>query len=130
MGDPYHALARIFCTVVNSVQCIDMKGTTMTQLLIMYNQPIDPAAFDAYYFETHVPIFAQSPGIRSVTFNQGPITSIAGANNVYLVAQVTFDSMDDLNTALASAPAQAAVADLPNFAGAGVTILTFDTRAA
>jgi uncharacterized protein (TIGR02118 family) len=102
----------------------------MTQLLIMYQQPVDPAAFDAYYFETHVPIFAQTPGIRSVTFNQGPITAIAGANNVYLVAQVTFDSMDDLNAGLASAPAQAAVADLPNFAGAGVTILAFDTREA
>ena len=102
----------------------------MTQMLIMYNQPADPAAFDTYYFETHVPIFAQTPGIRSVTFNHGPISALAGVNHVYLVAQVTSDSMDDLTTALASAPAQAAVADLPNFAGAGVTILTFDTRAA
>ena len=71
----------------------------MTQMLIMYQQPVDPAAFDAYYFETHVPIFAQSPGIRSVTFNQGPIGALAGANNVYLVAQVTFDSMDDFSPA-------------------------------
>jgi uncharacterized protein (TIGR02118 family) len=106
-----------------------MKGMAMTQLLIMYQQPVDSAAFDAYYFETHVPIFAQTPGIRSVAFSKGPITTIAGANNVYLVAEVTFDSMDDLNTGLASAPAQAAIADLPNFAGAGVTILAFDTRA-
>ena len=100
----------------------------MTQLLITYNQPADVGAFDAYYFETHVPIFAQTPGIRSVAFSQGPITALAGTNNTYLIAEVTLDSMDDLNTALASASAQAALADLPHFAGAGVTIVAFDTR--
>jgi len=105
-----------------------MKGTTMTQLLIMYNQPTDPAAFDAYYFGTHVPIFAQAPGIRAVTFSQGPIATITGTSDIYLVAEVTFDSMDDLQTALASEPGQAAVADFPNFAGAGVTIVAFDIR--
>ena len=28
----------------------------MAQLLALYHQPADPAAFDRYYFETHVPI--------------------------------------------------------------------------
>jgi uncharacterized protein (TIGR02118 family) len=101
----------------------------MAQLLIIYNQPDDPAAFNDYYFGTHVPIFAQAPGIRSVTFSQGPITTLAGTSNMYLVAEVTFDSMEALQTALGSEPGQAAIADLPNFAGAGVTIVAFDTRA-
>jgi uncharacterized protein (TIGR02118 family) len=101
----------------------------MAQLLIIYNQPDDPAAFDNYYYGTHVPIFAETPGIRSVTFSQGPISTLAGASNTYLIAEVTFDSMESLQAGLASEPAQAAVADLPNFAGAGVTIIAFDTRA-
>src|SRR5215216_6595908 len=105
-----------------------VKGTTMAQLLIMYNQPVDPAAFDAYYFENHVPIFAQTPGIRSITYNKGPINVLAGTSNVYLIAEVTFDSMSDLQAGLASGPSQAAAADLPNFATGGVTILAFDTR--
>jgi uncharacterized protein (TIGR02118 family) len=105
-----------------------VKGTTVAQLLIMYNQPADPAAFDAYYTKTHVPIFAQTPGIRSITYNKGPVNLIAGASQVYLVAEVTFDSMSDLQAGLASQPAQAAAADLANFATAGVTILAFDTQ--
>ena len=36
--------------------------------------------------------------------------------------------MAALPTALASEAGQAAVADLPNFAGAGVTILAFEPR--
>lgn len=100
----------------------------MATLLILYAQPADPAAFDAYYFETHVPIFQQVPGIRSVTFSHGPITAVAGTMEVYLVATVTFDSLVELQAGLASEAAQAAVADLPNFAGAGVTILSYETR--
>ena len=37
----------------------------MAQLLIMYNRPQDPEAFERYYFDTHVPIFAKAPGIQS-----------------------------------------------------------------
>ena len=39
-----------------------------------------------------------------------------------------FEAMSDLQAALHSEAGQAAVADLPNFAAAGVTILAFETR--
>jgi uncharacterized protein (TIGR02118 family) len=100
----------------------------VAQLLVMYKQPADPAAFEAYYFGTHVPIFAGTPGVRSVVFSKAPIATIAGTSDIYLVAEVTFDSMADLQAGLASPAAQAAVADLANFAGAGVTILAFETK--
>lgn len=100
----------------------------MAQLLIMYDRPADPQAFETYYFGTHVPIFAKTPGVRSVVFSRAPVSSIVGGTNIYLVAEVTFDSMADLQAGLASGPAQAAVADLPNFASAGVTIVAFDTK--
>jgi uncharacterized protein (TIGR02118 family) len=100
----------------------------MVQLLIMYNQPADPAAFNEYYFKTHVPIFAETPGIRAVTFSKGPIVKVAGNSDIYLVAEVTFDSMDALQAALTSKPAQDAIADLPNFAGAGVSIVAFEMQ--
>ena len=44
------------------------------------------------------------------------------------MAEVTVDSMAELEAGLASDAAQAAVADLPNFAAAGVTIMVFETR--
>ena len=100
----------------------------MAQLLIMYNRPQDPEAFERYYFDTHVPIFAKAPGIQAVVFSRAPITTVAGQSDVYLVAEVTFASMGAIETALASEAGQAAVADLPNFAAAGVTILAFEMR--
>jgi uncharacterized protein (TIGR02118 family) len=33
----------------------------MAQLVVMYKTPKDPAAFDAHYFEKHVPIAKRTP---------------------------------------------------------------------
>jgi uncharacterized protein (TIGR02118 family) len=100
----------------------------LAQLLVLYDQPSDPETFEQYYFNTHLPIFAKAPGIKSVTISRAPITTLAGSSNIYLLAEVMFDSMSDLQTALHSEAGQAAVADLQNFAAAGVTILAFETR--
>jgi len=57
----------------------------VAQLLVMYNQPADPKAFDAYYFGTHVPIFAKTPGVREVVFSRRPVRSFTGNSGIYLV---------------------------------------------
>jgi uncharacterized protein (TIGR02118 family) len=105
------------------------EGGTMVKLVVLYGRPADPDAFERYYFGTHVPIFAKAPGVQSVVFSRSPITTIvAGHSDVYLIAEVAFASMGALQTALASEAGQAAVADLPNFASAGVTIFAFEPR--
>ena len=102
----------------------------MARLLVLYNKPADPAAFDRYYFETHVPIAKKVPGLRSYIVNDGPLNVVAGSQLPYLIAELEFDSMPDLQSALASVEGQAAAADLSNFAQAGVTLITFETRRA
>ena len=100
----------------------------MAQILVLYNTPADPAAFvDKYYFETHIPIASKVPGLKSYLVNKGSILAIAG-QAPYLVAELGFDSLDDLQKALASPEGQATAADLGNFAQAGATILAFDTK--
>ena len=100
----------------------------MAKLLVMYNRPADPAAFDQYYFKTHVPIFRPTPGLRAVSFSQGPVQAPVGEADYYLITELVFDSMADLQTALASEPLKKAVGDIPNFTSAGVTILAYDTH--
>jgi len=100
----------------------------MAKLLIQFNHPADAAAFEEHYFNTHVPIFAETPGIKGVSFSKGPISPLVGTADYFLIADVTFDSMAELRAGLASKPAQDAIADLPNFAEAGVTIMAYDTR--
>ena len=97
----------------------------MARLLVIYNYPENPEAFNSYYRETHMPIFDKVPGVRSLSFSAGAPEVVAGAP-VYLVVEVAFDSMRDLRAALASPEGQAAAADLANYAQAGVTILAYD----
>jgi uncharacterized protein (TIGR02118 family) len=100
----------------------------MAQLLVLYNQPADPAAFDRYYFETHIPIAKKIAGVRSLTVNSTKPATMAGTLSPYLIAEIEFESMEALQAAMASPEGRATEADLANFAQAGVTVLVFDTR--
>ena len=99
----------------------------MTQLLVLYNTPQDPAAFDRYYQDTQIPIAKKIPGLRSYTISNGPVQALAGTAP-YMIATLSFDSMADLQAALASAEGQAAAADVANFATGGATLLAHDTK--
>ena len=100
----------------------------MAQVLVLYNTPADPAAFDHYYQHTHIPLAKKVPGLRSYLVNDGPVQNLAGAAAPHLVAQLTFDSMADLGAALASPEGQAAAADVSNFATGGATLLVFHSK--
>lgn len=100
----------------------------MAQLHVIYRTPTDPAAFDRYYFGTHVPLAKTIPGLRRYVVNQGPVASPAGDSGVHLVAILHFDSMADIGAAFASAEGQATAADVANFATGPVEMLMFDTR--
>jgi uncharacterized protein (TIGR02118 family) len=100
----------------------------MAQVLVLYNTPADPAAFDSYYQRTHIPLAKKIPGLRSYSINNGPVQAMAGSAP-HLIAILTFDSMTDVSAALASPEGQAAAADLPNFASSGATLLICDTKA-
>jgi uncharacterized protein (TIGR02118 family) len=100
----------------------------MTRILVLYNQATDPAAFDRYYFATHVPLAKTIPGLRLYTVNSGSPVAIAGSQPPYLIAELEFDSMAEMQSAMASPEGKATAADVANFAQAGVTILAFDTR--
>ena len=100
----------------------------MAQLIALYQKPQDAAAFDRYYYSTHVPLAKTVPGLRSYTVSEGVVASGAGPSNVHLVAILEFDSMGAIQQALGSAEGQAIAADLGNFAQAGVELLMFDSR--
>ncbi|MGR6922078.1 EthD family reductase [[Actinomadura] parvosata] len=93
------------------------------QLIVLYNQPDSAEAFDKHYDETHVPIAARMPGVRSYT-TMRPAPTGGEQPPYHLVAVLTFDDQRAFEAAAASEEGKAAVADLANFAGKGVTLLT------
>lgn len=86
------------------------------KLLALYKKPDDPKAFDEHYFEVHVPLTEKMPGLRKVEYNK-IIGSPMGESNQYLLAELTFDSMEALQAAMRSDEGKATAKDLMGFAG-------------
>lgn len=101
----------------------------MAQVIALYKKPADPAAFDAHYYGTHVPLAKTVPGLRSYHVSNGPVGTPAGEAPLHLVALLEFDSMAAIQAALGSPQGVATAGDLANFAQAGVELLMFDTKA-
>ncbi|MEW1963595.1 EthD family reductase [Microbacterium sp. NPDC077644] len=91
------------------------------RVTIAYRQPTDPAAFDAYYRDTHLALAAQIPDV--VRFTAGRADSPDGEQPYfYQLAEVVFDSREKALAALASPAGKAAADDIPNFADNGAAM--------
>ena len=102
----------------------------MAKLIAMYKKPTDPARFDRYYFDVHVPIAKKLPGLRDYEVTRGPIVTLEGVAPYHLIALLTFDSVNAIQAALSSEEGKATAADLGRFAEAGVDLYIVDTKAA
>ena len=100
----------------------------MAQVVVTYKTPKDPAAFDKYYAETHIPLARKLPGLRKYEISQGPVATPAGPAGVHLMAILSFDNMAAVQAAFGSPEGQATAADLPKFASGGADLMFFDTR--
>jgi uncharacterized protein (TIGR02118 family) len=102
----------------------------MARLMALYKTPKDAAAFDKYYFETHIPISKKLPGLKKLEVNQGAVGSPAGDSGIHRIAILHFDDMAAIQAAFASPEGQATVADVGVFAPepGAVQILMFETR--
>ena len=96
-------------------------------LLALYNQPEDAAAFDRHYESTHSKLGLAFPGLRAFTGTHPGPDADGKPSTYYFIAALTFDDEDALNSALSGPEGEAAVADLANFASAGVTLLSGPT---
>jgi uncharacterized protein (TIGR02118 family) len=102
----------------------------MAKVYAMYRMPADPAAFDRYYYGTHVPIAKKIPGLRAYEVTIGDVMVLTGGATPYhLIATLTFDSLAAGQAALDSPEGRATAADLGNFATAGVDLFMADTKA-
>ncbi|RWA98729.1 EthD family reductase [Mesorhizobium sp.] len=99
----------------------------MARLVALYKTPKDVAAFDRYYVSTHIPLAKAIPGLRKYEISDGGVHSPGGASGYHLVATLYFDSVADIQAALASPEGRATAADLGNFADGGVELMLFET---
>ncbi|TQR84309.1 EthD family reductase [Mycobacterium hodleri] len=93
----------------------------MHHVSVCYGQPTDPAAFDDYYTNTHVPLALKVPGLVSFTTNKCAALG-RGEPLHYMVAHLGFETAATMKTALTSPEMAGASADVPNFASGGATL--------
>lgn len=97
---------------------------TVAKLIALYTEPADPAEFDRLYCETHMPLVEKIPGLRGVEVLKVQKNLMGGEKPYYMMATLTFDSMDALKAGLASPEGQAAGANIMGFAGKYLTMLS------
>lgn len=79
------------------------------RFLAMYEMPADPETFDRHYREVHIPLGRRLPGLRRYTVGRD-ITAVRGAP-YHLIAELEWDTIDDLRAAFASPEGRATAAD-------------------
>lgn len=100
----------------------------MYRLTVLYGHPTDPAAFDRYYFETHIPIAKQMQGLRGWTVGKCEANDPDQQPPYYMIVGLYGDSRAHIESILASPEGQATVADVPNFATGGATFIYDDEQ--
>ena len=87
----------------------------MVKLVAMYKKPANVEEFDDLYFNTHLPLANKMPGVRKVEIARILGTPV-GDSEFYLMAEVYFDSKEDLQAAMASPEGRASTKNLMSFA--------------
>lgn len=95
----------------------------MVKLVALYKQPEDAKAFDEHYFQTHLPLANKMPGLIKATVTKYTGTPMGGESPYYLQADMYFENMEALQSAMASPEGKAAAKDLMGFAGKLVTMM-------
>lgn len=102
----------------------------MAKMLVIYKTPADPAAFDRHYFDIHLPLAKQLPGLRRYDVSKRPIVSLLQGEAPYIVATLYFDSLEAIRAAFASEVGKACAIDRRKYApDQDVTMLLFDSEA-
>ena len=98
----------------------------MIRLLVLYGHPKDPAAFDEYYREIHIPLAGRMKGLKKWTIGKVQGAPDGTPSDYYYVADLYADSREQLEAILDTPEGKAAVEDVPKFASGGVTFVYTD----
>lgn len=91
----------------------------MLKLTVLYGSPTDPVAFEHYYANTHLALAAKIPNTRRIEASK-----VVDAEAPYhRIAELWFDSADQMDAALSSEEGRAAVDDIGVFATGGATVV-------
>ncbi|SDH87092.1 EthD family reductase [Agrococcus jejuensis] len=94
----------------------------MHRLVVLYPQPIDPAAFADHYVSTHLPLADRLPGLLASRYS----LEVHGEGSPYFaVFEADFADPAAMAAAMASPEGQAVAADVPSYATGGAVVIDY-----
>ena len=99
----------------------------MAKITALYGHPTDPAAFEEYYADNHLPLVEKIPNLRQ--FEAGKVIATPGGSEppYYWIAELWFETVEQLQSSLGSSEGQAVAEDIQNFATGGATLFISET---
>jgi uncharacterized protein (TIGR02118 family) len=94
----------------------------MVKATALYGHPEKPDAFDEHYARTHVPLVEKMPNLQRFEAAKVVATPDSSELPYYLIAELYFEDLEQLQRGFASDEGQAVAADFQNFATGGVTL--------
>lgn len=95
----------------------------MAKLIALYKHPENKEEFDNHYFNVHAPITAKIPGLREMKVTKITGSPMGGEGKYYLMCEMYYDSLEELQQGLRSPEGKASGKDLMGFAGDLVTLM-------
>lgn len=95
----------------------------MAKLIALYKHPENKEEFDNHYFNVHAPITAKIPGLREMKVTKMTGSPMGGEGKYYLMCEMYYDSLEDLQQGLRSPEGKASGKDLMGFARDLVTLM-------
>jgi len=95
----------------------------MIKLTVLYGHPTEPASFENYYANTHLPLAATMKGFEKVECTKFFSAPDGTAATHYRMAEFWFENAEALQETMGSPEGQATGSDLANFATGGVTLM-------
>jgi uncharacterized protein (TIGR02118 family) len=96
------------------------------KLTVVYDNPKDPAAFEAHYTSVHMPLVAKIPGVKRAETAKVFPKEDGTPTPAYRTADLYFEDYDAACAALATPEGQAAAQDAVQLATGGVRFLLSD----
>ena len=99
-------------------------------MTVIYKTPKNIEFFEKHYFDVHVPLAKQLPGLVRYEISDGSIISTTGHSETYRIANLYFDSLETIMKAFDSEIGQKCAVDrkilAPN--NEDVQIYLYDTK--
>jgi uncharacterized protein (TIGR02118 family) len=98
-------------------------GKGAMKITLLYGAPKDPGAFESYYLQQHMPKIYAVKGVARIEIGKGLPGPDGKPPAYYRIFECWFDNADTMKEVTSRPEWAAIVADVPNYATGGATVL-------